>query len=214
LDHRTGEELLSVSGIPGIVWGIAFSRDSKAVYACGGEFHRGPGAIKGWDIETGDEFVSISHPKGFLDVDVSPDGNRLAAVVPTPPEAAVLVFDAKTGKKLAHIHLEGSRVCFSPDGGFLLVWQENKIQIVNVDTNEIVGNLSGHLGNIYEVAFSPDMTRLATSSGDKTIRIWDWEYRQELITLSAHDAAVSHVEFSPDGTQLLSADRDGTVLLW
>jgi WD40 repeat protein len=70
-----------------------------------------------------------------------------------------------------------------------------------------------HDGIVMGVAFSPDGKRLATASGDKTIKIWTPEGKL-LATLKGHKGAVRKVNFSPDGKRLVSGSADGTVGLW
>jgi hypothetical protein len=74
--------------------------------------------------------------------------------------------------------------------------------------------LRGHVGAVTGVAFSTDGTRIATSSGDQTAKIWDARTGQEMITLKGHAGEVRGVAFSPDGTRLASASSDGTVKIW
>ncbi len=74
--------------------------------------------------------------------------------------------------------------------------------------------LAGHKGMISNVAFSPDWSRLATASWDKTIIIWDAATAKELRTLTSHTERVSRVVFSPDGKWLASASADKSVKLW
>src|SRR5262249_9011053 len=64
------------------------------------------------------------------------------------------------------------------------------------------------------VAFSPDGTRLATASYDKTTRLWDVRTGQQLLELSGHTAQVTSLAFSPDGTRLATASVAGTGRLW
>src|SRR5262249_62320508 len=74
--------------------------------------------------------------------------------------------------------------------------------------------LHGHNHYLSGVAFSPDGRRLADACLDLTIKVWDPEERQDVLTLRGHPDQVMGVVFSPDGKFLASTSRDGTVLLW
>ena len=58
------------------------------------------------------------------------------------------------------------------------------------------------------MSFSPDGQRLATSSDDGTVKIWDAASGQELLTLRGHLHKVRNVVFSPDGHWLASIGWD------
>ncbi len=74
--------------------------------------------------------------------------------------------------------------------------------------------LVGHAGRVWGVAFSPDGQRLASGSGDKTVKIWDSATGKELFALKGHAGLVYGVAFSPDGQRLASASNDQTVRIW
>jgi WD40 repeat protein len=75
--------------------------------------------------------------------------------------------------------------------------------------------LTGHTDPVYGVAFSPDGKLLATTSRDRTVRLWDVASGQPHgQPLTGHTDTVVGVAFSPDGKLLATTSWDRTVRLW
>jgi WD40 repeat protein len=63
-------------------------------------------------------------------------------------------------------------------------------------------------------ALSPDGSILATSSGDKTVRLWHVSTGECCKTLYGHANRVNAVTFNPNGRLLASGSDDETIRLW
>jgi WD40 repeat protein len=64
------------------------------------------------------------------------------------------------------------------------------------------------------VAYAPDGKTLATTSLDKTARIWDATTGALLRTLTGHTNYVVGVAYAPDGKTLATTSFDKTVRIW
>ncbi|KAK3947157.1 hypothetical protein QBC32DRAFT_97895 [Pseudoneurospora amorphoporcata] len=85
---------------------------------------------------------------------------------------------------------------------------------VELDWNACLQTLEGHSRPIESVAFSPNGQRLASGSGDDTIKIWDPASGSCLQTLEGHSDWVYSVVFLPDGQRLASGSADKTIKVW
>jgi WD40 repeat protein len=74
--------------------------------------------------------------------------------------------------------------------------------------------ITGHNDAVWGVAFSPDGTLLATTSSDRTARLWNASTGAAVRTLAGHGQAVYRVAFSPDGSLIATASGDKTARLW
>src|SRR5215475_5342849 len=65
----------------------------------------------------------------------------------------------------------------------------------------------GHSGSVGSVAFAPDGKRLASSSNDGSIKLWDVESGKLQGTLTGASSFVLSVAFAPDGKRLASSSN-------
>jgi hypothetical protein len=75
-------------------------------------------------------------------------------------------------------------------------------------------NLQGHTSLVTAVVFFPNGRRIATSSDDRTIKIWDVANRDEVFALRGHTSGVVSLAISPDGERLVSGSIDYTAKTW
>jgi WD40 repeat protein len=138
------------------------------------------------------------------------------------------IWDGKTGKIVAHIDPGPDRFLagfgVSPDGT-KVVWRDyatafiydvptgKRTTVSHPESEKIKGHERGQ-ANIFDMAFSPDSSRLATASNDKTVRIWDVQKGALLAVLSGHRDEVREVGFLGDGKRVVTRSDDGTVRIW
>lgn len=115
-------------------------------------------------------------PEYSNSVDISSDDQRLAV-----GGSKVVVFDMNGGRPVAedaHFGNNIHRVRFSPSGDALAVSSyEGKVRLFDATKagpTLPLRKLLRHTGtaNVYALAFSRDGSRLVSSSGDKTVRVW------------------------------------------
>ncbi|EGT54544.1 hypothetical protein CAEBREN_03074 [Caenorhabditis brenneri] len=92
------------------------------------------------------------------------------------------------------------------------------VKLWQVDTHKmqlgIAGTLSGHRRGVGDVKFAKNSHKLASCSGDMTIKIWNVSEKTCLQTISGHTCAVFRVIFIRNDSQVMSADSAGIIKIW
>jgi len=120
-----------------------------------------------------------------------PDGSKIAFVSDRAGDYQIYVMNAD-GSGLTQF-TDGSQCAsfpaWSPDGhtiavaygesaynlfgnGFLTWMEHGKVMLIDAQSGVVVRTLKGHSSGVQRVAFSPDGTKLASSSQDGTVIIW------------------------------------------
>lgn len=72
---------------------------------------------------------------------------------------------------------------------------------------------SGHVSEIWALAFSPDGRWLASGGLDHAIYVWSREGLL-LAELLGHREAITSLSWKPDGSRIVSSARDGRMIVW
>lgn len=79
---------------------------------------------------------------------------------------------------------------------------------------EAVIELDEHEGEVWQVVFSHDGTKLASCGSDRQVIIWEVPSFKILHTLKHHDGGVGNVSWSWDDSMLVTCGRDHYARLW
>ncbi|MBA2748214.1 MAG: WD40 repeat domain-containing protein, partial [Tatlockia sp.] len=178
-----------------------------------------------WHVSTGKCLKTLQgHTSRVWSVAFSPNGHNLAS---GGDDHAAIIWGIDTGYAVSKF--QGHSNCtyaltLSPNRQILASAHEDqtiKLWHVNAQQSKpttydckYLKALSGHSNRIFAVAFSPDGSILASSSGDRTIKLWDTETWRCFNTFKEHSSWVWSLAFSPDGKTLASGSYDRLVKLW
>jgi WD40 repeat protein/tRNA A-37 threonylcarbamoyl transferase component Bud32 len=173
----------------------------------------------------------LAHDGAVLTSVFSPDGSR---VLTASHDKTAVIWDAMTGDRIASLEGHTavlSKAEFSSDGRLILTvshggishytyvdpvgqlmttWRsgpygDETVRVWEAATGKSVAVLAGHTAQVTDAGFSPDGSRVITSSHDRTARLWDVTTGNELLRLDGHEAAILSAVFSPDGRHVLTS---------
>lgn len=194
----------------------AFFKNGKQVWL--------PGEIAAtervFNIETGAvESIPVGALRDLADDRVSPDGTWLVRIVePTGSLKLVSLREPRIAREItqgvirATFNHDGSRIVACVNAAPTIA--QPRFAVWNVENGKRLAELSGHIGEVFDLRLSPDRRRLASCGRDGTIRIWDGESFEQLVSLRGHTDYVWSVAWSPNGRTLASGSGDKTVRVW
>ena len=129
------------------------------------------------------------------------------------PQELVAVLGKADGKHLV------TSLSLTADGRYLATggFDENKVQLFDLKTGELVKTLRGFTQQVRAVAISPDGKSLATgikSAVGPLLSLWDTDTAMVRVSPAGHTSEVWGLDISPDGKLLASGSKDRTVRLW
>lgn len=89
-----------------------------------------------------------------------------------------------------------------------------EIFVWSMKTGRLLDVLSGHEGPVHALTFSPTNATLASSSWDKTVRLWDVFEGKGAVEKFPHTHDVLTAVYRPDGKQLACSTLDGQIHFW
>ncbi len=89
-----------------------------------------------------------------------------------------------------------------------------KAWLVSISPITLAISLTDHNGPVNSVAWSPDGSRLATGSDDRTAKIWDSQNGGAPLHIFGHNGSVNSIAWSPDGSHLATGSDDYTAKIW
>lgn len=101
----------------------------------------------------------------------------------------------------------------SKDGQWIMIIMGNRVVVRNTTTNEGV-EVSEHASGVRAIDVSPNSTRFASGSEDKTVCISSITTGQRVLGPLQHNNSVVGVKFSPNGDRLATAAHGDPVRVW
>jgi len=129
----------------------------------------------------------------------------------TDPELQASSKDQRPGA--AHIDAVQS-LAFSKQGDLLASGGFRTVKLWRYPRDVQRLTLKPAAATVNAVAVSPDRQMIATGAADHSIKLFQAESGEEIVTLAGHAGPVSGLQFSHDGGKLYSASADRTIRAW
>ncbi|HEY7811682.1 MAG TPA: hypothetical protein VIC62_00500, partial [Nakamurella sp.] len=102
----------------------------------------------------------------------------------------------------------------SSTGSVVAVGDGTQVRLLARADGHVLHVLAGHTAQVESATFSPDGTRLITTSDDGSAIGWSVVTGRRLFTLTGHAGRLNSAAFSPDGRTVVTGGFDGRAISW
>ncbi|KAF8503896.1 WD40 repeat-like protein [Hysterangium stoloniferum] len=192
---------------------LSYSADGQNV-ATGGD----DGKVKVWNTISGFCFVTFTdHSSAVSGVEFAKQGQVLFTA---SLDGTVRAFDLLRYRNFrtftSPTPVQFSALAVDPSGEVVAAGSTDSFEVFmwSVQTGKLLDILTGHEGPISALAFSPTGNLLASSSWDRTVRLWSVFGRSRAVEPFSLNSDVLALAFRPDGHELAASTLDGQLAFW
>lgn len=156
------------ANISALVWSTDGTQIASATY---------DGSIQIWNAANGrNASPSIENAGQIVALSWSSDGKRIALA--TSDDSVQIYNETSSGNKLQVLRYSTGSITpfvalvWSPGGLFLAASDNAQVQVWNAATGKQLMRYRGHTDGVSDVQWSPDGTKIASASLDKTVQVW------------------------------------------
>ncbi|KIK32915.1 hypothetical protein CY34DRAFT_18720 [Suillus luteus UH-Slu-Lm8-n1] len=212
-DVEMRKVVLKWEGHSGFVMSVCWSPNGERVVS--GSYD---GTARVWDVKNGKPVQGLNPIKTeheyVLAVSYSPEAKMIATGGYN--KSGIKIWGAKTGKRLTKIELDWSvwSLAWTSDEKKLIAGSIGSIRIFGTATWQQIVVLEGHTEPVGSLTLFQNDCLLASTSWDKTARLWNLNTNLQVGPLLQHEQRVDCAAFSADGKLLSTACHDGNAYVW
>ena len=214
-DWSTENYVLRQQGHPLEINSVAYSSDG-AIVATAGDDAR----LKLWNVQTGFCFVTFDEHEAPITAVAFTPGRAGRAVITASLDGTVRAFDTQRYRNFRTFTGDNPRqfssLAVDSSGEVVAAGTADSFEIMlwSMKTGKLLECLVGHTAPISELAFGTgSRTLLASSSWDRTVKLWDCFGDAGKETLQ-HTSDCLALCWRPDGRRLCCATLDGQLSIW
>jgi WD40 repeat protein/serine/threonine protein kinase len=216
-DALSGTELLRLEGHTDSINCLAVSPDWQKFVTGSAD-----GKARVWDATDGKRLATLESHRGSIEF-VAFLGNSERVLTTCRGDRTIRIWNASTATEASAIKTDQSNtwrpgikcVALSPDSQRIAMsgLRDETVKVYDISSGMVRHKLQGHIEHGSPVAFSPDGQKLVTTTEDGTVKTWNADSGEQLLSLPT-GASVTAVAFSSNGKWLVTGAADHKAQIW
>ena len=223
---QPGEKPELIKGHKGFIKDIKFLPDGSGFISVGSDR-----TVRFTNHITGQGKMLTTFPYDIKSIDISPDGNLMAAVAASGQVIMMNLkdnsYELKFDESINQIRILS--VAFHPTKPIIAygtdyldktikekeVWK-GSVKMYDYSTLEVIKELTGHNAGVSDVEFSPDGLLLASAGLDKKLQMWVVDHEKEdlPVVMDINNSNVWKLAFTKGSDYLLASCNNGEIRVW